>query len=203
MILNFDFGELKVALGIIAGIVAFLAYIFYIIAILKGQTKPERASWWIWSLMGIVLGTSYYFSGAKNTIWVPVAEVIGPLTIAILSLRYGEGGLKNKTDLVCLIGASFSIILWIIFKNPVIALTANVIVDIFAAVPTIKKSYLRPEGEDLFAWLLTGSANTMNLFAVEKFTFAVWLYPVYVFIIDLAVIILLILGRKNGRLNKV
>lgn len=203
MILNFNFGDIKVVLGIVAGIIALLAYIFYIFAIFKGETKPDRASWWIWSFMGIVLGASYYFSGAENTIWVPMAEVLGPISIAILSIWYGEGGLKDKTDLICLGGASFSILLWIIFKNPVIALTANVIVDIFAAVPTIKKSYLRPEGEDLFAWLLTGTANTMNLFAVEKFTFAVFLYPVYVFIIDCVVIALLILRRKNGKISKV
>ncbi len=190
-------------IGIVAGLVASLAYIFYIIAILKGETKPDKVTWWIWSFMGIVLGTSYYFSGASNTIWVPMAEVVGPLSIAILSFWYGEGGLADKMDLFCLAGGITSIILWIVFKSPLIALITNIATDVFAAIPTIRKSYLRPQGEDLFAWLLTGTANTLNLFAIEKFTLGVMIYPFYLFILDGIIITLLIRGRKSDKIENI
>src|SRR3989338_2797659 len=132
MISNFNFGDIKVVLGIIAGIISFLAYIVYAISIFRGRTNPNRATWWIWTFMGLVVGLSYYFSGAVNTIWVPVVEFIGPLSVALLSLKYGEGGLENKTDLICLFGAAVSIILWIIFNNPVVALVTSLAVDSFA-----------------------------------------------------------------------
>ena len=89
MIFNFDFGDIKVVLGIIAGIIAFLAYIVYLISILRGKTKPNRATWWIWAFMGLVVGLSYHSSGAVNTIWVPYVEFLGPFSIAILSIKYG------------------------------------------------------------------------------------------------------------------
>ena len=197
MIFNFNFGDIKVVLGIIAGIISFLAYIVYAISIFRGRTKPSRATWWIWSFMGLVVGLSYYFSGAVNTIWVPIVEFIGPLSIALLSIKYGEGGLENKTDLICLFGAVVSIILWIIFDNPVVALVTNLAVDSFALVPTIKKSYLRPEGEDFWAWFGTGIADSLNMFAVEKFTFAILVYPIYMLVSDLIIISILLL-RKNG-----
>src|SRR3989344_7303450 len=136
MVFNFDFGDIKVVLGIIAGVIAFLAYIVYIISIFRGGSKPNRATWWIWSFMGLVIGISYYFSGAENTIWVPFVEFIGPFSIALLSLKYGEGGLEDRTDIICLTGAIISIILWIIFKNPVVALVTNLAVDSFALIPT-------------------------------------------------------------------
>ena len=197
MTFNFDFGDVKAVLGIIAGIIAFLAYIVYVISIFRGGSKPNRATWWIWAFMGLVLALSYQFSGATNTIWVPYVEFLGPLAIAILSIKYGEGGLNNKTDLVCLFGAIFSILLWVIFNNPVIALITNLAIDSFAIIPTIKKSYLRPEGEDFWAWFGTGLADSLNMFAVEKFTFAILLYPIYMLVSDLIIIFILLLKKKG------
>ncbi len=197
MIFDFNFGDTKAVLGIIAGIIAFLAYIVYVVSILRGKTKPNRATWWIWAFMGLVVGLSYYASGAQNTIWVPLVEFIGPLFIALLSIKYGEGGLKEKTDLICLFGATFSIILWIIFNNPVVALVASLVVNSFAIIPTIKKSYLRPEGEDFWAWFVTSLADSLNMFAVERFTFAILVYPIYMLVSDLMITCILLLRKKG------
>src|SRR3989344_3287372 len=135
-------GDTKAILGIIAGIIALLAYVIYIISIFKGGTKPNKATWWIWTFMGLVLALSYDFSGAGNTVWVPYVEFLGPFSIALLSLKYGDGGLRDKTDLFCLWGAVLSIVLWIVSQNPVVALITSLAVDSFALIPTIKKSYL-------------------------------------------------------------
>ena len=198
--MNFD---LKTMLGIVAGVIAFIAYIVYIKAILRGETKPNRATWFIWTFVGLVLATSYYFSGAENTIWVPFVEFIGPLAIAILSIKYGEGGIKSKLDIVCFVGAVISLILWFVFDSPVVALVTNLVIDVFALIPTIKKSYLRPEGEDFWAWFGTGTADTINLFAIEKFTFGVMVYPVYMLVLDIIIVVLLARGRIKsfGRLK--
>jgi hypothetical protein len=194
---DLSLGDAKAVLGLVAGIIAFSAYVVYVISILKGGTKPNRATWWIWSFMGLVLALSYDLSGAENTIWVPYVEFLGPFIIALLSLKYGEGGLNNRIDIICLIGATLSIILWAIFKNPVIALVTNLITDSFAIVPTIKKSYLRPEGENFWAWFGTGAADSLNMFAVERFTFAILVYPIYMLVSDL-IIILILLWKKKG-----
>ncbi|OGI71076.1 hypothetical protein A3B84_02960 [Candidatus Nomurabacteria bacterium RIFCSPHIGHO2_02_FULL_35_13] len=190
-------GDVKSVLGIIAGIIALLAYVVYVVSIFRGKSKPNRVTWWIWAFMGLVLALSYKFSGADNTVWVPYVEFLGPLTIAILSIKYGEGTLENKTDLYCFLGAVLSIILWIIFDSPVIALVTNLAIDSFAIVPTIKKSYLRPEGEDFWAWFGTGMADTLNMFAVERFTFAILVYPIYMLVSDLIIIFILLLRKKN------
>lgn len=197
MDLNFSFGDVKAVLGIIAGIIALLAYVVYVISIFRGGSKPNRATWWIWAFMGLVLALSYDFSGASNTIWVPYVEFLGPFTIALLSLKYGEGGLDNKTDLLCLFGSIVSVTLWIIFNNPVVALVTNLAIDSFAIIPTIKKSYLRPEGEDFWAWFGTGVADTLNMFAVEKITFAILLYPIYMLVSDLIIIFILLFRKKD------
>lgn len=170
-------------LGIIAGIFSFSAYLFYIVAIIKGHTKPSRATWFIWGAIGIILAVSYRASGGENTIWVPVSEAIAPIIIGLLAIKYGEGG-AEITDIVAFIGAILSLFLWWYFGSPVIALVANLAIDFFAAMPTVIKAWHRPKEEDRFAWTLTQTGNVFNLFAIDSFAFGVVVYPVYTFIID-------------------
>ena len=176
--------------GIVAGIFSFSAYLFYIIAILKGKTKPSRATWFIWAVMGIILATSYKASGAEDTLWVAISEAIAPTFIALLSIKYGVGG-AEKTDYICFVGSIFSLVLWWLFDSPLIALITNLTIDLFAALPTIKKSWQNPKEEDRFAWTLTQTGNLLNLFAIDKFILGVIIYPIYTFIIDGIIVSLL------------
>ncbi len=182
--------------GIAAGIFSFSAYIFYIVAIIKGHTKPSRSTWFIWAFIGIVLAISYRASGAGDTVWVSVSEAIAPTIIAILAIKYGTGG-ADKIDIIAFIGAIISLLLWWKFGNPLIALTTNLAIDFFAALPTIKKSWHRPQDEDRFAWSITQTGNMLNLFAIDKLTFGVLVYPIYTFIIDGIITLLLFKKRKK------
>lgn len=47
---------------------------------------------------------------------------------------------------------------------------------------------MRPDGEDFWAWFGTGIADTVNMFAIEKFTFAILVYPIYMLVSDLIII---------------
>ena len=170
-------------LGIIAGVFSFSAYLFYIVAILKGKTKPSRATWFIWAVMGIILAVSYRASGAEDTIWVAVSEAIAPTIIALLAIKYGIGG-AEKIDIFCFVASLFSLFLWWIFGSPVVALVANLSIDFFAAIPTIKKSWRKPHEEDRFAWTLTQMGELLNLFAIDKMAFAIVIFPIYRFVIN-------------------
>lgn len=195
--------NIKFILGIIAGVISSIAYIVYIWSILKGESKPSRVTWWIWTFMGLILAVSYYFSGARNTIWSPIIEFIGPLIIAVMSIKYREGGIENKSDIICFVGGILSIISWIVFNSPIIALITGLFVDIFAIIPTIKKSYLRPEDENIWAWFGTGIADITNLFAAERMSFGILILPAYMVIVDFSVILVLFVSKKRKRLNNI
>lgn len=169
--------------GIAAGIFSFSAYLFYIVAILRGTTKPSRSTWFIWAFIGIILAVSYRASGAEDTIWVAVSEAIAPTVIALLAIKYGVGG-TDKIDIIAFAGSLFSLVLWWVFGSPIIALVTNLAIDFFAALPTIKKTRCNPHEEDRFAWTLTQTGNLLNLFAIDKLIFGVLVYPIYTFIID-------------------
>ncbi|MEK7478584.1 MAG: hypothetical protein AAB626_01510 [Patescibacteria group bacterium] len=164
--------------GKVAGIISLVAIVPYVLAILRGETKPNRATWWIWLVVGLMCVASYHSSGANHTIWVPVSYVIGPFTVAILSIKYGEGG-WTPFDRWCLLGAGMSIVLWWVFNSPLIALLINLFIDLMGSLPTIRKAYHKPESEDRTTWILFCAGNTANLFAVERWTFAIAVYPIY------------------------
>lgn len=185
--------------GEIAGIVSFAAYLLYIYTTIRGQTKPNRATWWILSLVGLMIATSYYAGGARETIWVAVSYIAGPLIIAILSLWYGEGKWETL-DKVCLTGAIVSAIIWYFSSLAIITLSINLLMDFLGLIPTIKKSYLRPIGEDRIAWTMESFAGILNMFAIETFTFAIVLYPLYLLIINLFVTLLLYRPMINKKL---
>jgi len=181
-------------LGIIAGIIAFSAYLLYYFSILKKKTVPSRTTWWIWTVVGSIIGISYFFSGARTTIWVPLGEVAGPLGVAILSIWYGEGG-WTKFDRYCIVGAIISLLVWFVSGSAVLALISSLGIDLSAALPTIKKIYKDQKSEDRVAWSMTSFANLLNIIAIDKFILGVIIYPLYAMVIDAT--ILFMLWRKK------
>lgn len=177
-------GDAKVGSGRIAGFVIAMASIPYAISIFQGKTTPNRTSWLIWSMLSILLVTSYHDAGASNTIWVPLIYVADQMFVAIVSLfpKYGEGG-KNKFDIACAIGAVVGIVLWWL-SGPVLALMFFILSDLLGSLPTAGKAFERPKSEDTFAWVMTFAGNGLNIFAVEKFSAEILAYPLYAVIMS-------------------
>lgn len=184
------------SIGIIAGSLSFLAYLLYIVSMIRGQCRPNRMTWWTLTIIGLGVAISYYASGARQTMWIALAYVAGPFIISLLSFKYGEGGWR-QLDRFCLLGVAVSLLLWWIFKSPTVALVANLLIDLFALVPTIVKSILRPEGEDRVAWAIESIANVINLYALEKWTFSLAVYPLYLIAINILISSLLFWPRKR------
>ncbi len=172
---------IKEVIGIIAGLVAFSSYFLYIPSILRGETKPNRTSWWIWGLIGFFIFISYFFSGARGTIWIPIAEATGPLIVGILSIKYGEGG-WTRLDKYCLLGAFFGTFIWWLSKSSTIGLTSYLFIDLMGIIPTLHKTLKNPQTENKIAWGLILAGNLISLFAIEKFVFSIVLYPIYMII---------------------
>lgn len=178
-------------IGKVAGLISFIAFIPYFLSIINGITKPNRITWWIWTLLGILLYSSYKEAGANETLWVALIYIICPFFTASLSIKYGTGG-WTRFDKLCLVGAMVSTLLWIIIGSPTVALILFLLIDLFGALPTIKKAYVAPEQESKLAWFLMCLANCLNLFAVQDFQFSILIYPLYMFIIGSIIFGLLI-----------
>lgn len=187
-------------LGMIAGIIAISGYIPYIYSILKGQTQPNRATWFIWTIVGGLLAFSYIAEGDQHSIWLPLGYFFGPLITAILSLRYGYAE-WTRLDTICIIAALISIIPWVFADNANATLIINLLIDMIGSVPTLVKTFREPETEDLLAWAFFFVANTLQLFAIEMWNLAS-LYPVYLFVLAASMVIFILRGKLAIKLQR-
>ena len=185
----------KELFGILAGLVSFFAYIPYILSIIKKETKPSRSSWWIWSLVGLMILFSYYSLGARSTIWIPVVFFFCPFLVALLSFKFGEGKNLNYLDKIYFVGAIFSMFAWLVFKSAEIAFFINIFIDFLGFLPTFKKTFLNPSYENKTSWTLFLIGSILNLMAIEVLLPSIVLYPIYMFIMD--IIMLCLIFRKK------
>ncbi len=177
--------------GILAGVIVLIAFIPYTLSILRGETKPSRASWLIWFLMDVAVVLSYRAVGATDTLWIGVGLLSGSTVVMVLSMFYGEGKL-TRLEWLCLVGATLSTIAWVI-AGPAIALFLYLIIDTFAYAPTIQKAYANPESENKWAWSVTFTGVLVNLLAIpaiawQSMDVGILSFPLYLVAFDAVVI---------------
>lgn len=182
-------------IGFLSGLVFVLADIPYIKDTLSGKTKPHRTSWFLYFVLNSISIANQAASGATNSLWFPIAGAITTLIIFILALKRGVGGYQGL-DIICLIGALIGIALWAIFNNPLLSIVANLIATSFAVAPTIKKAYIKPKTETAITYALGALSAALAAFAVGKLDLKLLLLPVYSFIVQLGIYLLLI-RRKS------
>ncbi len=170
---------LKEVAGLIGGIFVFFAFIPYIVSIIRGETKPNRVSWILWAIIGFLDVIAYFSLGAVYTMWIPVLYFLFPLVVAILSFKYNGKAGATPADGWCMFGASVGLILWWYFQSALVGLISFMVVDLFAMLPTVIKSYLRPWEESKLAWTLASVGNLINLFPVTEWNLDIVLLPLY------------------------
>jgi hypothetical protein len=183
-------------LGFLSGIVSAICFLPYVRDILLNKTKPERASWLIWSALGLIAFFSQLSKGASNSLWMPGVQTFGVLMIFLLSLKFGEGRLK-KRDVISLVIAGFGLIIWFLTKEPIFALAITIFVDMVGALLTTVKAYEDPESETMSTWLLSSLAGLIAAFAVGEVDYVLLAYPIYIFVINLLVVVAMVLGRNK------
>lgn len=152
-------------IGQIAGLLALLQIIPYVVSIFRGQTKPERMSYFIWLIVDIIAIASYISAGATTTIWAGLIFTLTGFLVFILSIKYGMGGF-SPFDGICFLLAIVGVIIWVTSKDPILALYFMTFVGFIGYLPTIKKVYIMPKTESTVSWSLAASASILNLFAL-------------------------------------
>lgn len=165
-----------VLLGQIAGVMAVIQVIPYIVSIFRGHTKPERMSYFIWVILEGVTTASYIAVGARTTIWTGIVYTFTAVLIFSLSLRYGLGGL-SIFDVICFLLAMAGVALWITTKSALLALYFGTFVSSIAYLPTIKKAYFLPETENTLSWAMTACTAVVNVCALTTLAPSIAIRP--------------------------
>ncbi|SRR6266404_2447323 len=184
-------------IGLFGGVVKLAYVVPYLYEIFKKGVRPNRASWLIWFILGLIAFFSQQAKGASNSLFMTGAEIIATFCIFTTSIFKGEGGF-NSFDIFALLGAGAGLLLWAVFHQPLLALLAVVFIEVMALLPTLKKSYLDPARESKLAFIFSGTGSLITCFAVGQWNFALLLYPVYLVFANYLIVLVSFLGQKKN-----
>lgn len=141
---------------------------FYIKKTVKGETKPNRVTWLLWSIAPLI-GTAAALSNGVGLAVIPVfMSGFCPFLILISSFVSPKSYWKLKTlDYICGICSVVALILWAITKNPEVAILFAILTDALAGAPTLIKGWKHPETET-YTPFLAGIFGSLTAFAAMK-----------------------------------
>lgn len=160
----------------------------YIVAAARGQERPSRVTWGVWSVTAGIATVSSWSAGAPPPALVvtAVAALVPAAVVAATLVPVLRGQqvpvdpptrMQRLIDWTCL-GCSAAILAaWVVTDNPTAALALITATDAVAAVPTMGRAW---RGQEPYAPYLGGVVSGgFTLLSITSWDLPAWLFPVY------------------------
>jgi hypothetical protein len=184
---SMTFGELSMAISITGALP-------YAAQIVRGRVRPERTTWLIWSLILALAVWGYRATGASDSIWFIVGELVITVGIFALSLWRGMGG-WTRLDVSCLFIAGLSLLVWQLADVPIIGVWGALTADAVALVPTLIKALQHPDSESAVTYACSSVAALFGILAVGEWNLVLLFYPVYLLLANFATAMVVWVGQ--------
>lgn len=170
---------------------------FYLRDTLKGKTKPNIASWFIWFLAPVIAGFLLLAKGYGIASLPIFMAGLTPFLVCIFSFWNKNAYWKmSRLDYICLVLSLFAIAFWLLIKNEYIATIFAILADAIAFIPTYIKSWKAPTTEHLAPYF-SGSFNAFLSFStISTVSFISIGFAVYLLFGNLIEIVI-VLARKK------
>lgn len=183
--------------GIASAFLSTIAYLPYIIETVRGQTRPQRASWLIWSVLSMIAFASQVYEGATDSLWFAGAQVVGTFVIFLLSVPYGTGGFLSRKDCTVMLLALGGLVAWYFMETAVYALAITITISLLGGLVTISKSYHAPSSETTSTWILCFLASICAILSVGTVDWVILAYPMYLLTLNGAIVLAIWFGRTR------
>lgn len=185
--------------GFLATAIAVYCTIPYVIAILKGKTKPHQLSWLVFVIMNGIVFFSQYFEGGRQSILIALTFFIGSSVILLLSFKYGTRT-TSRWDKMLFGFALATVLLWFFTRSNVLAIWLTVLIDFAATTMMILKVRTQPHSEDPLPWMLAIIAYIFSsLSLMGNHNHILYVRPVFGgFVCDGALLLAILYYRKHN-----
>lgn len=182
--------------GSIGSLLLISGDLLYVRGVLRKELKPHAFSWLVWGTLNIIAFAAQITKGAGPGAWVTGINSISCLLIFIGALKWGDRRFL-RFDWIALSAAAFSLLLWVITKEPLASIVLIVLVDFFGSLPTFRKGYHRPHEEKVLSYAFAAIAHVFALLALDTIVPSTWLYPAAIVLLDGSLSVLLLVRRKQ------
>lgn len=176
---------------LLSSVIALISPIVYARAIFRGEAKPHRTTRLVLLIITSLSTIALFAQHDTVAIWLAGVSTLQAIFIFILSLKYGMGG-YSLTDGICLVVAIIGILFWQITQNPAMGLYFAILADFTGMVPSLIKTYKMPHTEIYMFFLLDVFAGFFSLLAVKQWTASEVSFPLYIMLINLAMVVLVL-----------
>ena len=185
-------------LGVALNLVGMSNYVYYT---LTGRVKPNRVTFFMWALAGFTAFGAELGKGVGLVALMTFMVSLGPLATFIASFVNKKAYWQlSGFDFACGGLSVLGLLLWAVTREGNLALLFSILGDCAASTPTVIKAYKVPHTESYGAYSLSAISAVITLLTIDKWTFANWGFPVYIFLIC-SVFTYLIGYRPRGRIG--
>ncbi len=182
---------------ILGALLNFLGTISYTIATLRGKTKPNRVTWFMWALAPLIAFAAEINQHVGLRSLMTFMVGFGPLVVLVASFVNKKSVWKLGTfDFICGFLSVLGLILWALSRNSNIAIVFAILADGIAALPTVLKSYTHPESESYIVFSASATSAGITLLTIDKWNFATYGFPIYIF--SICVLLTLLIRFEFG-----
>ena len=179
-------------LVIIAALGSLVAALVYIRSMFRGNTKPNRVSWLMWSIAPLIAFAASVSSGVGWATLPVFMSGFSPLLILIASFLTKKACWNlSRFDYACGVLSGLALFLWWLTKEPNVAIALAIASDGLAAVPTLTKSWRRPETESVWPFIIGALGAASSYAAILAWTFSAYAFPTYLIVVNLLVLVAL------------
>lgn len=156
----------------------------YVVETIKGRTKPNRVSWFLWALAPLIAFSAQRTEGVGVSSVMTFMVGFSPLVIFLASFVNRNAYWQvTRLDIVCGVVSLVALGLWLLTRTGTVAIALSIAADALAAVPTILKSWKQPETEDYRIYLYAIVSAVITLLTVRSWDFATCGFPVYILLL--------------------
>lgn len=166
-------------IGLLAGIVQIVGYVWYISYVVRGVIKPNTGSWLIWAYGNAIVCWSYIAMGNELTFResLPFICSIFSFIAAIIFLFLRRFEKPTSLEIKILLADIAITAFWLLTGESAITqvlLQVSVIISFF---PIVKETKDNPSNERPGPWVVWTVAYILLFFAEFPQGFWMWIYP--------------------------
>jgi hypothetical protein len=164
---------------------------------LRGTTKPNRVTWLMWAVAPLLAAAVELNEGVGLRVLPTFMVGFMPLLVFAASFHNPAALWKvRRVDYACGVMSAVGTAVWLATRNGVLAISAAILADFLAGVPTMMKSWTHPETETVYSYVGAVISMTILLLTIQHWTFDVAAFPL--FIVCIASVEVVLVGVEPG-----
>lgn len=169
----------------VAAAVTLIGASAYIRSMFKGQTKPNRVTWGMWSIAPFIATVAALSNNVGWAVLPVFMSGFSPFLVFTASFFNKKAYWKlSSFDYICGIISGLAIVMWIITNDPKLAITFSIISDALAAVPTLMKVWHNPETESIWPFIIGVFSPITSFVVAASWGFSEVAFPTCLVVIN-------------------